>query len=203
MSRPEHAASPRERTPDELAELRAERARFSRERPGPEELMASGEHEGPYRQGNIMALLTGIAELKRRREQRGLSLADVSEQSGLDRGMLSRLENGKILNPTIATLWRYADAIGGASVPGCGTATTRNSFLNRRLDVDVIGQRRGEVLGRNQSLPDVIARSTVQEPMNANPLKTGGADAYSHVLPLPDATGSASVAGARPGLQNR
>jgi transcriptional regulator with XRE-family HTH domain len=26
--------------------------------------------------------------------------------------MLSRLENGKILNPTIATLWRYADAIG-------------------------------------------------------------------------------------------
>ena len=26
--------------------------------------------------------------------------------------MLSRLENGKILNPTMATLWRYADAIG-------------------------------------------------------------------------------------------
>jgi transcriptional regulator with XRE-family HTH domain len=59
-----------------------------------------------------MALLTGIAELKRRREEQGLSLADVSERSGLDRGMLSRLENGKILNPTMATLWRYADAIG-------------------------------------------------------------------------------------------
>jgi transcriptional regulator with XRE-family HTH domain len=58
-----------------------------------------------------MALLTGIAELKRRREEQGLSLADVSERSGLDRGMLSRLENGKILNPTMATLWRYADAI--------------------------------------------------------------------------------------------
>ena len=112
MTRHEQAASPSERTPEELAELRAERARFSRERPGPEELMASGEHEGPYRQGNIMALLTGIAELKRRREERGLSLADVSERSGLDRGMLSRLENGKILNPTMATLWRYADAIG-------------------------------------------------------------------------------------------
>jgi hypothetical protein len=26
--------------------------------------------------------------------------------------MLSRLKNGKILNPTMATLWRYADAIG-------------------------------------------------------------------------------------------
>ena len=59
-----------------------------------------------------MALLTGIAELKRQREEWGLSLADVSERSGLDRGMLSRLENGKILNPTMATLWRYADAIG-------------------------------------------------------------------------------------------
>jgi DNA-binding XRE family transcriptional regulator len=112
MSRHEQAVSPSERTPEELAELRAERARFSRERPGPEELMDFGEHEGPYRQGNIMALLTGIAELKRRREERGLSLADVSERSGLDRGMLSRLENGKILNPTMATLWRYADAIG-------------------------------------------------------------------------------------------
>jgi len=26
--------------------------------------------------------------------------------------MLSRLENGKILNPTLGTLWRYAEAIG-------------------------------------------------------------------------------------------
>ncbi len=41
-----------------------------------------------------------------------MSLTDVSERSGLDRALLSRLENGKILNPTMATLWRYADAIG-------------------------------------------------------------------------------------------
>jgi transcriptional regulator with XRE-family HTH domain len=59
-----------------------------------------------------MALLSAIAELKRRRDEQGLSLADVSERSGLDRGLLSRLENGKVLNPTMATLWRYADAIG-------------------------------------------------------------------------------------------
>jgi Helix-turn-helix len=112
MSRRERVAVPSDRTPDELAKLRAERERFSRERPGPEQLVASGEYEGPFRQSNIMALLTGIAELKRRREERGLSLADISVHSGLDRGMLSRLENGKILNPTMATLWRYADAIG-------------------------------------------------------------------------------------------
>jgi transcriptional regulator with XRE-family HTH domain len=41
-----------------------------------------------------------------------LSLTEVSERSGLDGGMLSRLENGKIPNPTVATLWRYAKAIG-------------------------------------------------------------------------------------------
>jgi hypothetical protein len=98
-SHPERVASQSERTPEELAELRAERTRFSRERPGPEQLVASGEHEGPYRQGNIMALLTGIALLKLRREEQRLSLVDVSERSGLDCGMLSRLENGKILNP--------------------------------------------------------------------------------------------------------
>jgi Helix-turn-helix domain len=112
MSRPERVVSQSERTPEELAELRAERQRFSRERPGPEQLVASGEHEGPYRQSNIMALLMGIAELKLRREEQRLNLVDVSERSGLDCGMLSRLENGKILNPTMATLWRYADAIG-------------------------------------------------------------------------------------------
>jgi hypothetical protein len=101
-----------ERTPEELAELKAERERYSRERPDAEDLIAQGDHEGPYRQGNIMALLSAIAELKRRRDEQGLSLTDVSERSGLDRALISRLENGKILNPTMATLWRYADAIG-------------------------------------------------------------------------------------------
>jgi transcriptional regulator with XRE-family HTH domain len=59
-----------------------------------------------------MALLVALAKLKQERERRGLSLAEVSERSGLDKGMLSRLENGKILNPTVTTLWRYADSLG-------------------------------------------------------------------------------------------
>jgi Helix-turn-helix domain len=105
-----------ERTPEELAELQAERARYSRERPDAEDLIAQGDHEGPCRQGNIMALLSVIAELKRRRDEQGLSLTDVSERSGLDGVLLSRLENGKILNPTMSTLWRYADAIGAQVV---------------------------------------------------------------------------------------
>jgi hypothetical protein len=100
-----------ERTPEELAELKAERERFPSERPGMDELIASGDYEGPGRQGDLMALLSAIAELKRQRDERGLGLADVSQRSGLDRLLLSRLENGMVLNPTMATLWRYADAI--------------------------------------------------------------------------------------------
>jgi hypothetical protein len=100
-----------ERSPEELAELKEERERFSRDRPGSEALIASGEYDGPYRQGDLMALLSTLATLKQERERQGLSLAEVSDRSGLDKAMLSRLENGKILNPTMATLWRYADAV--------------------------------------------------------------------------------------------
>jgi ribosome-binding protein aMBF1 (putative translation factor) len=101
-----------ERTPEELAELRAARATFQRDRPAQDEITASGDSEGPFRQGDITALLSALAALKRERERQGLSLAEVSERSGLDKGMISRLENGKILNPTVTTLWRYADAVG-------------------------------------------------------------------------------------------
>jgi ribosome-binding protein aMBF1 (putative translation factor) len=53
-----------------------------------------------------------ILELRREREARGLSLADVAERSGIDKAALSRLENGQQLNPTINTLNRYACALG-------------------------------------------------------------------------------------------
>jgi hypothetical protein len=101
-----------ERTPEQLAELRAVRDKFQREKPSLDDLVASGEYSGPYRHGDVMAFLSAVARLKHERERRGLTLADVSERSGLDKGMLSRLENGKILNPTVSTLWRYAEAIG-------------------------------------------------------------------------------------------
>ncbi len=101
-----------ERTPEEAARLHATRDEFCRTRPGLDELVASGNYDGPFRQADVEHLLSVLAELKRDRERRGLSLADVSERSGLDKGMLSRLENGKILNPTISTLWRYSEAVG-------------------------------------------------------------------------------------------
>ena len=51
-------------------------------------------------------------QLKAAREKRGMSLRDLSERTGMDRSALSKLESGERLNLTIATLMRYADAMG-------------------------------------------------------------------------------------------
>jgi DNA-binding Xre family transcriptional regulator len=50
--------------------------------------------------------------LKSERERQGLSLADINERSGIDRGSLSKLENDEDPNVTMNTLLRYAEAIG-------------------------------------------------------------------------------------------
>jgi hypothetical protein len=99
------------RTPEARAEEKQVRERFQREKPTLGELVGGGSG-GPFRHGDVMTFFAAIARLKRQREQRGLTLAQVFERSGLDTGMLSRLENGKIINPTLSTLWRYASAVG-------------------------------------------------------------------------------------------
>ncbi|HEV3260779.1 MAG TPA: helix-turn-helix transcriptional regulator [Gemmataceae bacterium] len=53
-----------------------------------------------------------FAALKAVREQQGLSITDLAERTGIDRAMISRLENGQIDNPTVATMTRYAKALG-------------------------------------------------------------------------------------------
>lgn len=55
---------------------------------------------------------TLFAQLKEAREAKGLSLADVTELSGMDRSALSKLETGQRANPTVETLVRYAEAVG-------------------------------------------------------------------------------------------
>ena len=73
-------------------------------------MLGSGEYEGPFDHGAYVDFLRALATLKR--ERQGLSLADVSERSGIDKAALSRLENDLQLNPTLNTLTRYAEAIG-------------------------------------------------------------------------------------------
>lgn len=50
--------------------------------------------------------------LRAERVRQGLSLADIQDRTGIERPNLSRLENEDSSNPTVATLTRYAEALG-------------------------------------------------------------------------------------------
>jgi DNA-binding XRE family transcriptional regulator len=53
-----------------------------------------------------------LRQLKAARKDRGLSLSDLTELTGMDRSAISKLETGQRPNPTIETLMRYAEAVG-------------------------------------------------------------------------------------------
>ena len=53
-----------------------------------------------------------LAQLKEAREAKGMSLADLTELTGMDPSALSKLETGQRSNPTVETLVRYAEAVG-------------------------------------------------------------------------------------------
>jgi DNA-binding XRE family transcriptional regulator len=86
------------------------------DQPTQEELEASGHYEGPIKGGAYFAVKVLIHDLKKVRQEAGLSLAAVAKSSGIDQATLSRLENGRQPNPTVDTLWRYASAVGSRLV---------------------------------------------------------------------------------------
>ena len=53
-----------------------------------------------------------LQQLKAAREEKGLSLADLTDLTGMDRSALSKLETGQRPNPMVETLVRYAEAVG-------------------------------------------------------------------------------------------
>ena len=77
----------------------------------PEIRRKATEYKHAY-QAARATLQDALKLLKAERERMGLSLAEVSERTGIERPNLSRLENEAEANPTIATLIRYADALG-------------------------------------------------------------------------------------------
>jgi ribosome-binding protein aMBF1 (putative translation factor) len=91
-SKPSPRALARSGQIDPQASERAERVR------------ASGPRVRPFREL--------IAALRAERERQGLSLADLAERTGMDRAAIHKLEIGLNLNPTYATLARYATALG-------------------------------------------------------------------------------------------
>ncbi|MCI0700998.1 MAG: helix-turn-helix domain-containing protein [Planctomycetia bacterium] len=97
----------------ELKRLR-ERAEQTRSKvahkPTPTELLSAKElaDGAPF----YFELRACIAELKKAREAAGLTLAEVSEKTGLAVETLCRLETGAITNPTWKTLGLFASAVG-------------------------------------------------------------------------------------------
>ena len=92
-------------TTEEAAKYKAVRDQVSEELP---ELIAR-HHE---RMAALDQLQTLLKQLKAAREEKGLSLADLTELTGMDRSALSKLETGQRPNPTVETLVRYAEAVG-------------------------------------------------------------------------------------------
>jgi transcriptional regulator with XRE-family HTH domain len=101
-------------TPERRAEEEAIHAYYQKDRPALEELIRRGEVD-PERlstMGGLMELFHALAALKRLREAKGLTAAEVARRAGIDPAAMSRLESGKSANPTFETLARYASAIG-------------------------------------------------------------------------------------------
>jgi len=98
-------------TPEDRARHRAIRETF-KDKPTVEELVARGELSGkPMSLGAYVNLRLLVGKLRGLREAAELSLAEVSERSGMDKAMLSRLENGHVANPGIETISRYLEAL--------------------------------------------------------------------------------------------
>ncbi|HLN32834.1 MAG TPA: helix-turn-helix transcriptional regulator [Gemmataceae bacterium] len=93
------------RTPEQRAEEEAIRRQHAgqpvRQRPA-----------GTIHHQSFAAILSLLAQFKTARENLGMTLADVSKRMGIDAPALSRLEAGKMLNPTVATLFKWAEALG-------------------------------------------------------------------------------------------
>jgi DNA-binding XRE family transcriptional regulator len=98
-------------TPEEAAKYRTIREQIAEELPD----LIARHHQ---RMAADELLKEVIEKLKAERERQGLSLADVTERTGMDRSALSKLETGQRPNPTIETLARYAQAVGKRLVVG-------------------------------------------------------------------------------------
>jgi transcriptional regulator with XRE-family HTH domain len=67
---------------------------------------------GAVNSHSFVAIFRLLARFKAVRESQGLTLAEVAERMRIDATALSLSETGKVLNPTLATLHRWAEALG-------------------------------------------------------------------------------------------
>ncbi len=102
----------RMQTAEQAAAEQALRTRLQQEKPSLQDLVRRGDVGPIFTMGEYWELRKTFGALKAVREQQGLSISDLAERTGMDRGMISRLENGQLDNPTLATMNRYALALG-------------------------------------------------------------------------------------------
>ena len=95
----------RQLTPEEAGKYNAIRKQVAEELP---DLLA--RHQERMAAHDLMEEL--LMQLKAAREANGLSLAEMTKRTGLDRSALQELETGERANPTVETLVRYAEAVG-------------------------------------------------------------------------------------------
>jgi ribosome-binding protein aMBF1 (putative translation factor) len=92
-------------TPVEAADYRELRRKIDAELP---ELIAR-HHE---RRSNPDVAKDIVVLLKAERDSKGITLAELTDRTGLDPTTIGELENGQLLHPTVDALVRYADAVG-------------------------------------------------------------------------------------------
>lgn len=102
------------KTPDERTSEQDLREKLQKEKPSLDDLVHSGEcdSDAVMTMRMYFDLQQVLQALKQERERSGLSVGDVAVRADLDVAFVSQLENGKLDNPAVAVIMRYAAALG-------------------------------------------------------------------------------------------
>ena len=120
------------RSPEETARIREMRERYQRDKPTPKQLLAEGGHSNFVPLGDLIALHQLLNSLKVERRGKRMTLAKLSELTGIDQAALSRLETGKAKNPTFDTVFRIAFALGKVVLCSIQDAPAESNGKKRR-----------------------------------------------------------------------
>lgn len=102
------------RTSRTLSDAERNRLRRFREQidAGKDEIITKGRGHRAAHDASLARLREVMQLLRAERMRQGLSLADMQSRTGIPRSALSRLETDPEANPTLATITRYAEALG-------------------------------------------------------------------------------------------
>lgn len=107
-------------------------------------------------------------QIKRRREEQGLSLTDLARLAGISKGYLSEMENNPSARPSAATLFKIASAL-GTSV---GELLGKSGPDSQSVNLDVPESLRE--FAEEANLPDADIRMLAGIRYRGKPPKTVG-----------------------------